>query len=151
MVAIKTEKVRSIRRIIHLLKAGSEINRLDHLGRNSLQFSMEDNQRNVKDIHMLLYAAGETLDGPTVPTDDFTNGGIMHISIPEYLQELRENLDLKHLCREAIRKHLIDVDPHRHLFVRIPKLGLPSLMTEYLLYDCSLDYRRAADCENDVD
>ena len=149
VVAIKTEKVRSIRRIIRLLKAGAEINRLDHLGRNSLQFSIEKNQRNVKDIHMLLYAAGETLDGPTVPA--YANGGIMNVSIPEYLQELRENLDLKHLCREIIRKHLMDVDPHVHLFGRIPQLGLPSLVTDYLLYDCSLDYRRAADCENEMD
>ena len=144
---IKAEKVRSIRRIGRLLKAGVQINRLDHLGRNTLQFSIEGNQRNVKEINMLLYAAGETLDEPTVPTDS----GTVQVNIPDYLKELRENLDLKHLCREAIRKHLIDLDPHEHLFGRMPQLGLPSLVMEYLLYDCSLDYRRAADCENNTE
>ena len=83
-----------------------------------------------KTMVLLLFAAGETLDGPTVP---------VKISIPEYFTELKENLDLKHLCRQAIRKHLIDLDPHGHLFGRIPQLGLPSIGTEYLLYDYSLE------------
>ena len=101
---------------------------------------------------MLLYAAGETLDGPTVTVRDRRRfGRLIDIIIPEYFQEIKQNLDLKHLCREAIRKHLIGLDPHEHLFGRIPKLGLPSLVTVFLLYDCSLDYRRAADCEHEVD
>ena len=48
-------------------------------------------------------------------------------------------LCLKHLCREAIRNHLLKVEPHTHLFGRIPQLGLPSLVNEYLLYDISLN------------
>ena len=146
---ILAEKIRSVRLIGRLLKAGAEINRIDPLGRNSLQFSIEGNQKNVKEIHML-YAAGETLDGPTVPVEDKRNGGVIHINIPEYFTELKENLNLKHLCREAIRKHLIDLDPHEHLFGRIPQLGLPSIVTEYLLFDCSLNYRRAAECKNNI-
>ena len=43
------------------------------------------------------------------------------------------------MCGEAIRKHLLDLDPHRHLFSRVPRLGLPRSLTEYLLYDMSLD------------
>ena len=92
---------------------------------------------------MLLYAAGETLDGPTVPLEDPGNGGVTHIEIPKYFKELKEKLDLKHLCREAIRKHLIDVDPHKHLFKRIPQIGLPLLVTEYMLFDCTLDSKKA--------
>ena len=89
---------------------------------------------------MFLYAAGETVDGPTVPTEYrfCRNRAVIQTNIPEYFTELKENLDLKHLCREAIRKHLIYLDPHEHLFGRIPQLGLPSLVTEFL-YDCSLD------------
>ena len=48
-------------------------------------------------------------------------------------------LELKHICREAIRKHLLELDPHQHLFGRIPKLGLSSVLMNYLLYGESLD------------
>ena len=127
---IASEKAGAIERICRLFKAGAQIGRWDHLERNSLQVSFQSRHEEVKEIQMLLYAAGETLDGPTVP---------VKISIPEYFTELKENLDLKHPCRQAIRKHLIDVDPYVHLFGRIPQLGLPSIVTEYLLYDYSLE------------
>ena len=100
------------------------------------------------DLYKLLHAAGEAIEGPIPPNFNFLRGCIEHIEIPEYFQELKENLDLKHLCREAIRKHLIDVDPHENLFVRIPQLGLPSLVVDYLLYDCSLECEKAI--EEDV-
>ena len=143
---LKTQK-RCVQRTCHLLKAGAQIGRLHHLGNNSLQGSFKRNQKRINYMQMLLYAAGETLDGPTFATEDYSNGNIIHLNIPEYFTELKENLDLKHLYREAIRKHLIHLDPHEHLFGRIPQLGLPSLLTEYLLYDCSLDYKGAVNDE----
>ena len=48
-------------------------------------------------------------------------------------------LTLKELSIEAIRNHLLKLDPHTHLFDRVPQLGLPPLLTEYLLYGVSLD------------
>ena len=81
-------------------------------------------QRDIKDTATLLYAAGETLEGADVP---------------EELKFKGEKLQLKQFCREAIRKHLRKLDPHQHLFGRIPKLGLPSMVTEYLLFDMSLE------------
>ena len=48
-------------------------------------------------------------------------------------------MPLKHICREAIRNHLLKLDPHQNLFGRIPKLGLPSALTSYLLYNLSLE------------
>ena len=69
-------------------------------------------------LYMLLYAAGETLDGP-LPPKRGKYGIIGRVEIPEYFVKLKENLELKHLCREAIRKHLIDLDPHEHLLGRI--------------------------------
>ena len=40
----------------------------------------------------------------------------------------------------AIRKHLIDVDPLTCISLGgIPHFGLPSIVTEYLLYDYSLE------------
>ena len=44
-----------------------------------------------------------------------------------------------YVCRETIRKHLLKLDPHTHLFDSLPKLGLPSSVTEYLLYGETLD------------
>ena len=43
--AIKAEKVRTIRRICRLLNLGAQIGRRDHLGKNSLEYSMEQNQK----------------------------------------------------------------------------------------------------------
>ena len=140
---LKSQKKRCVQRTCHLLKSGAQIGRLSHIGNNSLQGSLRQNQKRINDMQMLLYAAGETLDGPTFATEDYSNGNIIHLNIPEYFTELKEKLDLKHLCREAIRKHLIHLDPHENLFGRIPQLGLPSLVTEYLLYNCSLDYKGA--------
>ena len=46
---------------------------------------------------------------------------------------------MKELCREAVRKHLININPTQNLFERIPQLKLPGIVTEYLLYNVSLD------------
>ena len=76
------------------------------------------------DIVLLLAAAGEKIDKTKV-------------EIPKYLQP--KETRLKHLCREAIRKHLLELDPHTHLFGRVPRLGLPPSITDYLLYSVSLN------------
>ena len=39
---------------------------------------------------------------------------------------------LQCLCRMTIREHLLTVDPHQNLFIRIPQLGLPSRLARYL-------------------
>ena len=41
---------------------------------------------------------------------------------------------LKHLCRETIREHLLQMSQD-NLFVRVPRLGLPKSLTGYLLYN----------------
>ena len=121
-----------------LLKNGAQINHRDDKGRNSLEQSFRKEGTKAADLQKLLYAAGETLDVPTCHRRD-ARGNISQHEIPEYFKELKKNFDLKHLCRDVIRKHLIDPDPHEHLFGRIPKLGLPSLLREFMLYDCTLD------------
>ena len=79
------------------------------------------------DVSLILFAAGEKYDD-----EDFK-------MFPNILKEMCVQFQLKHICREAIRKHLLDLDPHQHLFGRIPKLGLPSSLVQYLLYNMSLD------------
>ena len=55
--------------------------------------------------------------------------------------ENTNNFVLAELCRTKIRKYLLDLDQHTNLIFRIPQLGLPTSLTEYLLYDISLDGR----------
>ena len=76
-----------------------------------------------EEVTKLLFAAGEKVDGITY-------------SVPECIRkEIESLLNLKHLCRETIRKHLINIEQHSNLFTRLPQLGLPSSLTTYLLYD----------------
>ena len=54
-----------------------------------------------------------------------------------YLDNVHD-LCLFRLCRLRIRKHLMEVDKHTNLFVRIPQLGLPCSLEIFLLYNISL-------------
>ena len=76
---------------------------------------------------MLLFAAGEKIHS------NFSQRAQNILKLEE------PGIKLKHICREAIRKHLLDLDPHQHLFNRIHRLGLPELLNLYLLYGESLD------------
>ena len=137
--------------IRRLLRAGIRINKKNQsFGKNTLTSilllrsqdislypnraeELESNDAVIK----ILYAAGETLD--------FTEED-------EKQEELKfedEKLELKHICREAIRKHLLKLDPYQHLFSRVPRLGLPSMMTEYLLFNQSLDDDNDDDDDDD--
>ena len=91
------------------------------------QGAEQDISTGCDDICLLLFTAGEILDG------------ITDAEIPDCLSFDDIKLNLKHICREAIRKHLLNLDPHAHLFYRVPRLELPSLLTEYLLYNQTLD------------
>ena len=93
-----------------------------------LERTLHINSSDRSDICLLLYAAGETLGGPTDAE-----------KLPDCLKFESLRFNLKHLCREAIRKHLLSLDPHTHLFDRIPQLGLPSLLSEFLLYNVRLE------------
>ena len=49
-----------------------------------------------------------------------------------------EEMSLMDLSRQCIRKHLLQMSPV-NLFVRVPQLGLPTLLQEYLLFNVALD------------
>ena len=144
--------------IKRLLRAGIHINKLSKSqGKNALgrilDFKLKyqnaadekrvfmgvDTEVDSEAAMMLLYAAGETLEG----TEEDR--------IPEVLKFEEEKLELKHICREAIRKHLLKLDLHSSLFGRIPKLGLPSALSRYLLFNLSLDEKEDDDDDNDDD
>ena len=115
------------RRIKRFLRAGIHFNKFSmSRASNALGIMINDGVID-KAAMMLLYAAGETLDGTDVD------------KIPEELKFEDEKLKLKHICREAIRKHMLSLDFYSNLFGRIPKLELPSALNKYLLFNQSLD------------
>ena len=65
------------------------------------------------------------------------NGHTECVELLNAAADVNLKLILKHICRRMIRKHLLKLDRHRNLFVNIPQLGLPSIITEYLLYGVS--------------
>ena len=69
------------------------------------------------------------------------------VPVPPFLSLLIENIksdhSLQNICRQAIRNHLLSIDCNSHLFNRIPKLGLPSGLNSYLLYNVSEELQTA--------
>ena len=116
----------TIKSVKLLLLAGSSVNiankggqyccavvdLLRHFGRCRASF--------VLDVERYLLAAEERLDK----------------ALPE--EGSQTSLFLSHLCRETIRKHLLKLDRHGNLFVRVPKLGLPATVDSFLLFNVSL-------------
>ena len=120
--------VRNITHIRHLLKNNAQINKKSADGKTALQkHLLRADLHAHMDVPLILHAAGERYDD-----DDFE-------MFPDILKEQCVQSQLKHICREAIRKHLLDLHPHQHLFYRVPQLGLPSILVQYLLYNMSLD------------
>ena len=105
-----------------LLRAGASVNTLNP---NVLQQAF--NFRGIADgdllakLRTVLYAAGENVRPPE-----------------ELNLSKKEVSSLMNLCRLAVRSRLIVLNPKHNLFVRIPRLGLPWLLTSYLLYNVSL-------------
>ena len=116
-----------------LLIQGAQINVTDIHGYNTLTFHMSHSNRVSKDLCIMLFVTT-----PGTVMKQFPCEGDKYINVAEYLE--LPKFSLQHLCREAIRKHLLELDPHAHLFSRVPKLGLPKSLTEYLLYYKSLDF-----------
>ena len=148
--------------IQHLLSAGSRINTINYIGNNALRTHLTESKDIKEEVIMLLFAAGETLtDVPTVtvkkskgklPTSlksecettiraqlrlvqkPYWGATESEIKIPDCLKLSQLDMCLMQSCREAIRNHLLKLDPHSHLFARIPKLGLPKQVCKFLLY-----------------
>ena len=140
-----TASMRDHRSVNLLIQAGADVNALNARGECAL-----DQATDVKCLRLLLQSGVKIYARPTglrcldSPAALLLCAAGQQLnrhdlsSVTEVLHEVQK-LCLKHLCREAIREHLLHLDPHTHLFGRMPKLWLPQLITEYLLYDVSLD------------
>ena len=82
----------------------------------------------------------------------YTTGGNIGEATEEMRTMLRETKSepcLSDLCRDLIRKHLLKLDPHENLFIRVPRLGLPAALSDYILFNVSLDDGDNEDDNND--
>ena len=70
---------------------------------------------------------------------DVAGASSYHSQFAHYIKQNDLHGHLKHLCRVRIRNHLLELDPHQNLFVRVPQLGLPKSLALYLLYDVTVD------------
>ena len=140
-----------------MLKSGVQINRRDMFRKNSLEtalielYKSKSTKTCAKVAPMLLFAAGVKLNRKLKRNEGVPSPFIKRREFLHFLPLSGCNFCLKHLCRKAIRKHLLQVDKHTNLFTRVTQLGLPGHLPEYLVYDMSLEkeYKFDDDTGND--
>ena len=155
--AVKETRINTVR---VLLDAGSHIitqSPFDAELNNPLPFHLRNMQYKCFGSHtqdeplaMLLFAAGASPTDDDEDNDDSDHddndekngddegGDEDDDNILECLKFQDIKYELKHMCREAIRRNLMKIDRKRNMFLRIPKLGLPPSLSQYLLYHMSL-------------
>ena len=104
-----------------LLKYGAYVNEKDVQGYNAFDFLLKPNKTKAEGIFYLLYAAGEeTMDEKGVSR-------VIYSEKPNNLvDESIHNLCIYAFVIKRIRSHLLKLDAHNNLFLRISNLNLPS-------------------------
>lgn len=129
MHAVKGFMKNKLALVVALLLKGAKINISENPGVNPLTHSLMQREPKVeRKIQSILFAAGEKIDREAV--EGAGN------KVPK---RLRPQFNLKDICRRRIREHLLDLDPHTHLFYRVPKLEIRETLRGYLLYGKTLD------------
>ena len=136
MVAARNEHL-NITKV--LIEAGADVNKICARSETALlQFVLKGN---VQGVRLLLRSGAKLNTGrqPIGPQQAYIklllDAG--QTVIPRLLKS--STYTLHHHCRLVIRKHMLKLDQHENLFVRIPRLGLPSNLAKYLLFDASVD------------
>ena len=138
-----------------LVEAGADVNLRDGAGNTGLTHAAWD--RDGLTCMKILLAKGAKLNG-TVEFHDDCNGHMEYNSLLlfaagyegiadfflKYAYAKEEDrcgyneFSLRNICRKSIRNHLLKLDLHENLFVRVPRLPLPKAIQSYLLYDQAL-------------
>ena len=131
-----------------LLGQGAHVNHANERGQIALVYYIAESYRVGfrvnKRVALLLLAAGELLYDKRVTCYGSSwdkNWGVRQVDVPLYLLPERiqgRTMCLKEFCRETIRKHLKEVVKHSNFLVRIPKIGLPSSLQIFSLFDVVL-------------
>ena len=109
-----------------------------------------DAEKHILHVPALLLAARERLEREQIKNVEYNPEREILLFTPESLKRRRREMALKRACRKRIRKHLLTLDPHRNLFLRVGQLPLPENLTSYFLHQVSLD-REVWDCDSDWD
>ena len=108
-----------------LLLAGAKVNMVHSKSGNALECCVynpaDKNEEQIK----LLVAAGEKIQ---------SDESMKAVQDCGFMEPPKEP-SLMNITRCAIREHLLELDPHGNLFARVPRLGLPTALQRYLLYD----------------
>ena len=117
-----------------LFQAGAPVNKTNRCGENAVMLHFTLHEPVNKQALLLLLAAGERLKTRRLAGYPRAwDKKYCRVKIPVYILFRRKHLCLKHICREAIRKHLLKLSPV-NLLIRVPEIGLPSILTSYILY-----------------
>ena len=122
-----------------LLLAGAHVNKVDNTGSTALQkcltpstslpVGLDLNYRSkCLNVAEVLFAAGDSFNLNERIT-------LNRPSVSKLKEMMVPRMDLKDMCRHKIRNHLLSIDSHINLFVRVPKLGLPHILASYVLFN----------------
>ena len=114
---------------------GAGVNKIHNNIKNGVMAHLNEVQLLNKKVVLLLLAGGETLEDwhDTSPPCDYDDTEVL-----DCILYRRTPLELKRMCRDVIRNHMLKISPV-NLFARAPGLGLPSVLTSYILCHVSLD------------
>ena len=116
------------------------MNMINRMGQNALRYYLAETTYLNSAVVLLLFVAGETLAGGGCSIERFgENRKVIgqFADVPAYLPKFTftRGIELRHMCREAIRNHLKRLDDHENLIGRVRQLGLPMSLARYVLYD----------------
>ena len=129
----------SLKILWKLLRAGIEVNIIEGCReetalryciknlRERSMFYNEDELEEVKEKIKILHAAGEIL----IKTPGADYSWSKPLELPDFLKDQTKELNLMSICGEFIREQMSKVN----LFYRVPRLGLPDVLCQYLLYN----------------
>ena len=124
----------SLKILWKLLRAGIEVNIIGDNEETALRYCIKElreknaNGDELKEKIKILHAAGEIL------IKNYRYSCRKPVELPDFLKYRSEELNLMSICRELIRKHLLQMSKV-NLFFRVPRLGLPDVLCQYLLYN----------------
>ena len=130
---------KGIQAVLALLRSLACVNVYDVYGQNALENHIANHAYVNKELAMLLFAAGEKIDGTCAFQFDKAGHLVCSVPVPRYLLEHEGDICLMQMCRKVIRQYIIAINPNQHLFHRVPQIGLPTMLSDYLLYDLSID------------
>ena len=132
-----------------LLKAGARIN-TGYQFKTLFKVQASDAEKRILQVPALLLAAGERLKREQIKNVKYNPEREILLSTPDSVKRRRREMALKRPCRKRIRKHLLELDLHRNLFLRVHQLPLPKNLTSYLVHQVSLD-TQLWECNSDRD